>query len=73
MTYKREVDKKYGKIITRLNRQLTHPERRRETEAGNLMADIHKEVSGVDIMFLGSGSLRKQRLGPVVTLGTLCF
>lgn len=71
MTYKYEVDKKYGKIITRLNRQLTHPERRRETEAGNLMADIHKEIAGVDIMFLGSGSLRKQRLGPVVTLGDL--
>lgn len=71
MTYKYEVDKKYGKIITRLNRQLTHPERRRETEAGNLMADIHKEIAGVDIMFLGSGSLRKKRLGPVVTLGDL--
>lgn len=70
-TYKKEVDGKYGRIVTRLNRQITHPERTIETEAGNLMADIHKEVSGVDIMFLGSGSLRKKRLGPVVSLGDL--
>ena len=70
-TYKNNTDLKYGRIITRLNRELTHPDRYRETELGNLFADILKECLGLDIMLLGSGSIRKEKLGPIVTLQDL--
>ena len=69
--YKGETDLKYGRVITRLNRELTHPERYRETELGDLFSDILKESLGLDIMLLGSGSIRKEKLGPIVTLQDL--
>jgi len=56
-------------------RQLTHPTRIRETELGDLFSDVLKEALGVDIFLLGSGSIRTEQLGPVVTKGDLreCF
>ena len=69
--YKSETDTKYGRVITRLNRELTHPERTRETQIGDLFADIFKENLGVDIMLLGSGSIRNPHLGPIVMLQDL--
>ena len=59
-TYKERTDAKYGQIVTKFVRQLTHPTRIRETELGDL---------------LGSGSIRNEQLGPVVTKGDLneCF
>lgn len=63
------VDKKYGSIISRFTRTLTHPERTQETELGNLFADAIQEKTGVDVAFVGSGSIRKTELGPAVTLG----
>jgi len=70
-TYKEEVDRKYASILCRLARTLTHPARTQETEIGNLFADILAERAAVDVMLLGSGSIRGQKLGPVVTLGDL--
>ncbi|NLW71004.1 MAG: bifunctional metallophosphatase/5'-nucleotidase [Eubacteriaceae bacterium] len=70
-TYKEETDKKYKRLITRLKRRLTHPIRNEETELGNLFADIFASSLGVDIVFLGSGSIRKPYLGPVVEYGDL--
>jgi 5'-nucleotidase len=67
--FKDVVDKKYGSIISKFPRTLTHPERIRETELGNLFADAIQEKTGVDVAFVGSGSIRKTELGPVVTLG----
>lgn len=67
--YKEETDRKYNKVIMHFPRALTHPKRNRETELGNLFADIFAESLGVDIMFIGSGSIRKPSLGPVVKLG----
>lgn len=66
-----ETNLKYGRVITRLNRKLTHPDRYRETELGDLFSDILKESLGLDIMLLGSGSIRKESLGPIVTLQDL--
>ena len=74
-TYKSRTDAKYGQILTKFVRQLTHPTRIRETELGDLFSDILKDSLGVDIFLLGSGSIRNEQLGPVVTKGDLneCF
>ncbi len=69
--YKNVTDAKYNRVITRFNRELTHPARNRETELGNLFADIFKESLGIDIMLLGSGSIRSESMGPIVTYGDL--
>ena len=73
--YKHRTDEKYGRIITKFVRQLTHPTRIRETELGDLFSDVLKESLGVDIFLLGSGSIRNEQLGPIVTKGDLneCF
>jgi 5'-nucleotidase/UDP-sugar diphosphatase len=68
-TFKEEVDRKYNTMICRFAQKLTHPRREEETDLGNLFADIFAERSQVDVMFLGSGSIRTTELGPLVTLG----
>lgn len=74
-TYKETTDAKYGQIVTRFVRQLTHPTRIRETELGDLFSDVLKDALGVDMFLLGSGSIRTEQLGPIVTKGDLneCF
>ncbi len=69
--YKGITDEKYGRIITRFKKELTHPSRFQETTLGNLFADVLQESLAVDIMLLGSGSIRGQALGPIVDLGML--
>ncbi|MBQ9041180.1 MAG: bifunctional metallophosphatase/5'-nucleotidase [Eggerthellaceae bacterium] len=73
--YKTQTDAKYGQIITRFVRQLTHPTRIRETELGDLFSDVLCDALGVDVFLLGSGSIRTEQLGPIVTKGDLneCF
>ncbi len=71
LSYKSHTDAKYGRILTRFVRELTHPIRERETELGDLFCDMLKESLGVDIFLMGSGSIRTEKLGPVVTLGDL--
>jgi len=68
-SFKEVVDRKYNTIICRLARKLTHPRREMETELGNLFADIFAGRANVDVMFVGSGSIRGTELGPLVTLG----
>ena len=63
------TDKKYGRILTRFPRAYTHPQRNMETELGDLMAEGFREQLGVELVMLGSGSIRKPILGPIVTLG----
>lgn len=70
-SFKEVVDRKYNVIVTRFGHKLTHPDRKIETELGNLFADIFKERAEVDVAFVGSGSIRAKELGPVVTLGDL--
>lgn len=64
--YKDLTDQKYHRVVTRFHRMLTHPKRNQETELGNLYADLMVEENGFDVMMFGSGSIRKQQLGPVV-------
>ena len=74
-TYKSRTDEKYSRIVTKFVRQLRHPTRIRETELGDLISDVLKDALGVDIFLLGSGSIRNEQLGPIVTKGDLreCF
>jgi len=71
LAYKEQTDKKYNRVLCRLPHELTHPDRNRETELGNLFADALKVCLGADIVFCGSGAIRKAALGPLVTLGAL--
>jgi len=73
--YRAQTDTKYKRLVTHFKRKLTHPSRHQETELGNLFADILRESLGLDIMMLGSGSIRGEELGPVVLYSDLteCF
>ena len=64
--FKAETDRKYQRVLTRLSDCLEHPVRNQETQLGKLIADAFKEALGVDIMLLGSGSIRREKLGPIV-------
>ena len=68
---KKTTDEKYSQVLTRLERQLTHPTRNRETEIGDLLSDILRDALGADVFLMGSGSIRGTELGPVVTKGDL--
>ncbi len=70
-SFKEVVDRKYNTIICRLAQQLAHPRREEETALGNLFADIFAQRAQADVMFVGSGSIRGTKLGPLVTLGDL--
>ena len=69
--FKSQTDEKYGRLVTKLNRRLTHPTRIKETELGDLFADALQESLGLDIMLLGSGSVRTEQLGPIVLFQNL--
>ena len=69
--YKTSTDAKYSRVVTRLNRRLTHPERIRETELGDLCADALVDAIHADIALLGSGSIRSEEMGPIVLLKNL--
>ncbi len=69
--FKQKTDEKYNKVLTRFARELTHPERRRETELGHIFADALKDCLSVDIAMVGSGSIRSQKMGPIVQLSNL--
>ena len=69
--FKHKTDEKYGRVVTRFNRKLTHPSRTQETALGDLLADALKYSLGLDIMLLGSGSVRTEEMGPIVMLGNL--
>ena len=66
--YKEYTDEKYGRVLTRFPRAYTHPQRNMETELGDLMAECMRDQIGVDLFILGSGSIRRNSLGPVVTV-----
>lgn len=70
--YKDKTDEKYGRLVTRFKKKLTHPCRTEETALGGLFSDIMREALGLDIMLLGSGSVRNTELGPIVLFADLC-
>ena len=65
-SYRTETDRKYKRVVTRWARKLTHPSREQETEMGNLYADVLAWEASYDIMLMGSGSIRKKEMGPVI-------
>jgi 5'-nucleotidase len=67
-TYKNQVDQKYGALVSKLARPLTHPKREVETSLGNFIADAFAQRAECDVMLVGSGSIRVKKLGPAVTL-----
>ena len=69
--FQRHVDEKYDRMLCKFLRPLTHPDRYRETELGNLISDAMRDSLGVDLMLCGSGSIRKTQIGPVLTQGDL--
>ena len=69
--FKGETDKKYSRMLCQFVRPLTHPNRYQETELGNLFADILRDSLEVDIAILGSGSIRKTQIQPMLTYGEL--
>ena len=69
--YKDVAEKKYSRVITRLKRQLTHPSWYQETELGGFLADILQESLRLDMMLVGSGSIRVPELGPIVLFSNL--
>jgi 5'-nucleotidase len=69
--YKRHIDEKYDRVLCRFLTPLTHPDRYRETELGNLLCDALKDRLGADLIILGSGSIRRDKAGPLFTYGNL--
>ena len=69
--FKSKTDLKYARVLTRFTRQLSHPARNQETEVGDLFADLLKASLHTDIILLGSGSIRKKHLGPIVDAGQM--
>lgn len=70
--YKQVTDEKYGFYITTLTSQATHPCRYEETSVGNLLCDVLRDSFELDLVMLGSGSLRANTFGPIITRGELC-
>lgn len=69
--YRTVTDEKYDRMITHFRKKLTHPSRTQETALGGLLADALKNSLGLDIMLLGSGSVRCESMGPIVLLKNL--
>ena len=70
--YTEETDKKYGRYITRFGDVYRHPARNVETPLGRLLADVFRDSLGIDLMLLGSGSIRGTEMGPIVDFRELC-
>lgn len=64
--YKKQIDSKYDRLITKLDSVLTHPKRNQETSLGNFFADIFKKFLKLDVMCIASGSIRGETFGPIV-------
>lgn len=68
---KSQIDLKYGKILRRLNTELEHNDRYRQTTMGSFISDIFKMAFKVDINLTGSGCIRTKTLGPIITLNDM--
>ena len=61
-----ETERKYSRILTRFADIYTHPQRNKETMLGKIFADAFCDSLGLDLMLIGSGSIRDPKLGPIV-------
>ena len=64
--YHKETELKYSRILTHFADVYTHPERNQETMLGKIFADAFGNTLGLDLMLVGSGSIREEKLGPIV-------
>ncbi|MBQ3411618.1 MAG: bifunctional metallophosphatase/5'-nucleotidase [Oscillospiraceae bacterium] len=65
---KAKTDLKYAKVVANFDYELEHHNRWIQTELGGVFADAMKDSLAVDLFFMGSGSVRKRHMGPIVTL-----
>jgi len=65
--FKSQVDAKYEQLMCKFPREFTHPNRFEETEMGNLLCDALLYMLEMDIIMLGSGSIRRKSIGPIFT------
>ena len=65
---KAKTDLKYAKVVANFDYELEHHDRWIQTELGGVFADAMKDSLAVDLFFMGSGSVRKDHMGPIVTL-----
>jgi len=74
-SFKETIDIKYNTVVCKFAKKITHPEREKETELGNIISDAFAEISETDVMLTGSGSIRLKEMGPLVTLKDVisCF
>ncbi|MDQ1281096.1 MAG: 5-nucleotidase / UDP-sugar diphosphatase [Thermoproteota archaeon] len=74
-SFQEAIDRKYNSIICKLSQKYTHPKREIENSLGNLIADSFGETAECAVMLIGSGSIRINEIGPLVTLKDLsaCF
>ncbi|MBQ1826889.1 MAG: bifunctional metallophosphatase/5'-nucleotidase [Erysipelotrichaceae bacterium] len=64
---KAKTDLKYAKVVANFDYELEHHDRWIQTELGGVFADAMKDSLAVDLFFMGSGSVRKKHMGPIVT------
>ncbi|MBR0481708.1 MAG: 5'-nucleotidase C-terminal domain-containing protein [Firmicutes bacterium] len=64
---KEKTDLKYSKVVANFDCELSHPDRWMQTDLGGVFADAMHDSLAVDIFFMGSGSVRKTHMGPIVT------
>ena len=65
---KAKTDLKYARVVANFDYELDHHDRCIQTELGGVFADAMKDSLAVDLFFMGSGSVRKRHMGPIVTL-----
>ena len=65
------TDFKYSRTIRRLNCELRHDDRFKQTDLGHFLADIFARASGNDLVLLTSGSIRTNSLGPVISFNDI--
>ena len=64
---KAKTDLKYAKVVGNFDYELGHPDRWMQTELGGVFADAMKDSLATDVYLMGSGSVRKTKMGPIVT------
>lgn len=69
--FKGETDKKYNRTLCTFKHPLTHPNRYQETELGNLFTDVLRNALEIDIVMLGSGSIRRTSVPAIFSFGDL--
>ena len=72
MHFEKDVLEKSSRVVTSLEHSYVGTERNRESELYMLLSDALKNKFGLDVMLLSTGSVRSQKIGPVVTYGDLC-